>query len=196
MSSASVWSVLFGSILTNNILLASFLGMCSFLVCSNRIETALGLGAALTFVVFFTTVIDYVIYHLVLVPLGLEFLSLVIFIAVIAGFVQFVGMFVARYSPPLYYALGIYLPLITVNCVVLAASLFMVLRKYNFAQTVFFGLGAGLGWTLAIVMMAGLRQKMGYSNIPAGLRKTGILFLVAGVIAMTFMGFSGMLSIK
>jgi Na+-transporting NADH:ubiquinone oxidoreductase subunit E len=191
-----VWSILFGSIFTNNILLASFLGMCSFLVCSNRIETALGLGTALTFVVFFTTMIDYLIYHLILVPLGLEFLSLIIFIAVIAGFVQFVEMFVARYSPPLYYALGIFLPLITVNCVVLAASLFMVLRTYSFVQTVFYGLGAGLGWALAIVMMAGLRQKMGYSNIPAGLRKTGILFLTAGVIAMTFMGFSGMLSIQ
>jgi Na+-transporting NADH:ubiquinone oxidoreductase subunit E len=196
MSDVSLWSVLLGSIFTNNILLASFLGMCSFLVCSNRIETALGLGAAITFVVFFTTMIDWVIYHRVLVPLGLEFLSLVIFIAVIAGFVQFVEMFVARYSPPLYYALGIFLPLITVNCAVLGASLFMVLRKYNFAQTVFFGLGAGLGWALAIVLMAGLRQKMGYSNVPAGLRKTGILFLVAGVIAMTFMGFSGMLSIQ
>ena len=196
MSGVSVWSVFFGSIFTNNILLASFLGMCSFLVCSNRIETALGLGGALTFVVFFTTMIDYAIYHFVLVPLGLEFLSLVIFMAVIAGFVQFVEMFVARYSPPLYYALGIFLPLITVNCVVLAASLFMVLRKYDFAQTAFFGLGAGLGWALAIVLMAGLRQKMGYSNVPAGLRKTGILFLVAGVIAMTFMGFSGMLSIQ
>ncbi len=196
MSSVSVWSVFFGSIFTNNILLASFLGMCSFLVCSNRIETALGLGGALTFVVFFTTIIDWAIYHLILVPLGLEFLSLVIFMAVIAGFVQFVEMFVARYSPPLYYALGIFLPLITVNCVVLAASLFMVLRKYDFAQTAFFGLGAGLGWALAIVLMAGLRQKMGYSNVPAGLRKTGILFLVAGVIAMTFMGFSGMLSIQ
>ncbi len=194
MSSVPVWSILFGSIFTNNILLASFLGMCSFLVCSNRIETAMGLGVALTFVVFATTVIDYLIYHFVLVPLGLEFLSFIVFMAVIAGFVQFVEMFVERFSPPLYYALGIFLPLITVNCVVLAASLFMVLRKYNFAQTTFYGLGAGLGWALAINLMAGLREKMGYSNVPRTLRGTGIVMLIAGVIAMTFMGFAGMLS--
>ena len=194
MSSVPVWSVLLGSIFTNNILLASFLGMCSFLVCSNRIETAMGLGAALTFVTFSTTVIDYLIYHYVLVPLHLEFLSLIVFMAVIAGFVQFVEMFVERFSPPLYYALGIFLPLITVNCVVLAASLFMVLRKYGFLQTVFYGLGAGLGWALAINLMAGLREKMGYSNVPPTLRGTGIVMLIAGVIAMTFMGFAGMLS--
>ena len=190
----NVGALFFGSIFSNNILLASFLGMCSFLVCSNRIETALGLGGAVTFVLFCTTVINYLIYHYVLVPLGFEFLAFILFIAVIAAFVQFVEMFVERFSPKLYNALGIFLPLITVNCAILGGSLFMVLREYDFVQTVFYGLGAGLGWALAIALMAGLREKMGYSNVPVALRGTGIVMLVAGVIAMTFIGFAGMLS--
>ncbi|MEW5816021.1 MAG: Rnf-Nqr domain containing protein [Spirochaetota bacterium] len=183
------------SIFTNNILLASFLGMCSFLVCSNRINTALGLGTAVTFVMLCTTVLNYIIYHFVLVPLHLEFLAFIIFIAVIAAFVQFIEMFVERFSPALYFALGIFLPLITVNCAILGASLFMVIRQYNFIQSAAFGLGAGVGWALAIALMSGLREKMGYSNIPRTLRGSGILMLITGVIAMTFMGFAGMLSI-
>jgi len=194
MSSTPLWAIFVASILTNNILLASFLGMCSFLVCSNRFETALGLGTAVTFVLVCTTALNYVIYHQLLVPSGLEFLSFIIFIAVIAAFVQFVEMFVERFSPTLYYALGIFLPLITVNCAILGASLFMVLRKYNFVQSVSFGFGAGIGWALAITLMAGLRQKMGYSNVPVPLRGTGIVMLVTGVMAMAFMGFAGMIS--
>ena len=194
MNVTSVWAILVSSIFTNNILFASFLGMCSFLVCSNRISTALGLGGAVLFVLFFTTILNFVIYHFVLVPLALEFLAFIIFIAVIAAFVQFVEMFVERFSPNLYYALGIFLPLITVNCAILGASLFMVIRKYDFPQTVFYGMGAGVGWTLAIALMAGLREKMGYSDVPRALRGTGIIMLIAGVIAMTFMGFAGMLS--
>ncbi|HUV07830.1 MAG TPA: Rnf-Nqr domain containing protein [Spirochaetia bacterium] len=194
MSSVPVWAIFLGSIFTNNILLASFLGMCSFLVCSNKIDTALGLGGAVTFVLFLTTVLNYLIYHYILVPLGLQFLSFILFIAVIAAFVQFVEMFVERFSPNLYYALGIFLPLITVNCAILGASLFMVIRKYDFLQSVAFGLGAGLGWALAIALMAGLREKLGYSNVPVSLRGTAIIMLIAGVIAMTFMGFAGMLS--
>jgi Na+-transporting NADH:ubiquinone oxidoreductase subunit E len=167
--------------------------MCSFIVCSNKIETALGLGTAVIFVMVFTTTINYLIYHYILVP-DFEYLAYIIFIAVIAAFVQFVEMFVERFSPKLYYALGIFLPLITVNCAILGASLFMVIRKYTLIQTVFFGLGAGIGWALAILLMAGLREKMGYSNIPAPLKGPGILMLVTGVIAMSFMGFAGMLS--
>ena len=184
-----------GSIFTNNILLTSFLGMCSFIVCSNKIDTAAGLGSAVTFVMFLTTIINYVLYHYVLVPLRLDFLTYIIFIAVIAAFVQLVEMFVERFSPTLYYALGIFLPLITVNCAILGVSLFMIIRSYNFLQTLFFGLGAGLGWALAILLMAGLREKMGYSNVPAQLRGPGIIMLVTGVIAMTFMGFAGMLNL-
>lgn len=195
MNPASPWTILAASILTNNILLASFLGMCSFLACSTKIETAVGLGTAVTFVTVCTTALNYLLYHYVLVPLGLEFLAYILFIAVIAAFVQFVEMFVERFSPKLYYALGIFLPLITVNCAILGVSLFMVLRAYNFVQSSAFGLGAGLGWFLAIVLMAGLREKMGYSNIPKPLRGTAIIMLVTGVIAMTFMGFAGMITL-
>ena len=196
MNPTPIWAIFVASIFTNNILLALFLGMCSFLVCSNRVDTAIGLGIAVTFVLVCTTAINYLIYHYLLVPFRLEFLTFIIFIAVIAAFVQFVEMFVERFSPKLYYALGIFLPLITVNCAILGASLFMVLRKYNFAQSVSFGLGAGLGWALAIALMAGLREKMGYSNVPAPLRGTAIVMLLTGVLAMTFMGFAGMMAMQ
>ena len=194
MNSTSLIVIFIGSIFTNNILFDSFLGMCSFLVCSNKIDTAIGLGTAVTFVMVSTTAINYLVYHYILLPLGLEFLSYIIFIAIIAAFVQFVEMFVERFSPGLYYALGIFLPLITVNCAILGVSLFMVLRNYNFLQSTVFGLGGGLGWTLAIMLMAGLREKMGYSNVPRPLKGAAIIMLVTGVLAMTFMGFSGMIS--
>jgi Na+-transporting NADH:ubiquinone oxidoreductase subunit E len=194
MNPTPTLTIFVAAIFTNNILLASFLGMCSFLVCSNRIDTALGLGGAVTFVLVTTSALNYVLYKFVLVPLGLEFLAYIVFIAVIAGFVQFVEMFIERFSPKLYYALGVFLPLITVNCAILGVSLFMVLRNYNFVQTVTYGLGGGLGWTLAIALMAGLRQKMGYSNVPEPLRGTAVIMLITGVLAMTFMGFAGMMS--
>ncbi len=183
------------SIFTNNILFASFLGMCSFLVCSNKVDTAVGLGVAVTFVMTFTTIINYFIYHYILLPYNLEFLTFIIFIAVIAAFVQFVEMFVEKFSPTLYYSLGIFLPLITVNCAILGASLFMVLRKYDFMQSTVFGAGAGIGWALAIILMAGLREKMGYSNVPKPLRGSGIIMLITGVLAMIFMGFAGIITI-
>ena len=190
-----VWAIFVASIFTNNILFASFLGMCSFLVCSNKIDTAVGLGIAVTFVMTFTTIINYFVYHSILVPLKLEFLTFIIFIAIIAAFVQFVEMFVEKFSPKLYYALGIFLPLITVNCAILGASLFMVLREYNFIQSSVFGVGAGAGWALAIILMAGLREKMGYSNIPKPLKGIGIIMLITGVLAMIFMGFAGMIPV-
>jgi Na+-transporting NADH:ubiquinone oxidoreductase subunit E len=183
-------------IFTNNILLANFLGMCSFLACSRHIETAVGLGTAVTFVMTCTTTLNYVIYHHVLVPWGLRHLTFIVFIAVIAAFVQFVEMFVERFSPKLYYALGIFLPLITVNCAILGAALFMVIRRYSFVQSIGFGFGAGIGWALAIILMAGLRKKMGYSNIPRPFRGVAITMVVTGVMALAFMGFAGMVSIQ
>jgi len=196
MNTTSVLAVFVASIFTTNILLASFLGLCSFIVVSNRIETAISLGIAVTFVMAFTTAINYVIYYYVLIPFKLDFLSYIVFIAVIAAFVQFLEMFIERFSPALYYSLGIFLPLITVNCAILGAVLFMVIRKYNFIQSVGFGFGSGIGWALAIVLMAGLRKKMGYSNIPEALKGPGIILIVTGVISMTFIGFTGMLSIQ
>jgi len=194
--------ILFAAIFTNNILLASFLGMCSFLACSQQIETAIGLGAAVTFVMTCTSVINYLIYYGILVegaPLvaaDLTFMSFIVFIAVIAAFVQFVEMFIERFSPKLYYALGIFLPLITVNCAILGASLFMVIRSYTLGQSLGFGFGGGIGWALAIVLMAGLRKKMNYSNVPAPFRGVAIIMVVTGVMAMVFMGFVGMVQIQ
>ena len=196
MNETSALVILIAAIFTNNILLTNFLGMCSFIACSGQISTSLGLGTAVTFVMTLTTMLNYMIYHFVLIPAGLEHLTFIIFIAVIAAFVQFVEMFVERFSPRLYFALGIFLPLITVNCAILGVSLFMIIRNYTFMQSVGFGFGAGLGWAVAIVLMAGLRQKMRYSNIPAPFQGVPIAMIVTCVIAMAFMGFAGMVSIQ
>ena len=196
MSETSAWVIFIAAIFTNNILLTNFLGMCSFIACSGQIKTSLGLGTAVVFVMIMTTIINYIIYHFVLVPYGLVHLQFIVFIAVIAAFVQLVEMFVERFSPKLYFALGIFLPLITVNCAILGASLFMIIRNYNFMQSVGFGMGAGIGWALAILLLAGLRQKMKYSHIPKCFEGVAIAMVVTGVLAMTFMGFAGMVSIQ
>lgn len=196
MGGPSALIILVAAVFTNNILLANFLGMCSFLACSRQIETAIGLGAAVVFVMTFAVIINYGIYHSVLVELGLTHLQYIVYIAVIAAFVQFVEMFVERFSPVLYYSLGIFLPLITVNCAILGAVLFMVLREYTLTQTIGWGIGAGIGWALAIVLMAGMRKKMGYSDIPAPFRGVAMVMIITGVMAMVFMGFAGMVSIQ
>jgi len=196
MSDTSAWVILIAAIFTNNILLSNFLGMCSFLACSRQIPAAVGLGTAVTFVMTCTTVINYLIYYKILVPWGIEFLTFIVFIAVIAAFVQFVEMFIERFSPKLYYALGIFLPLITVNCAILGAALFMVIRKYTLIQSAGFGFGAGVGWALAIILIAGLRQKMGYSDVPKPFQGVAITMIITGVMALAFMGFAGMVSIQ
>ena len=196
MNEISPLLILIAAIFTNNILLANFLGMCSFLAVSKQIDTALGLGAAVIFVTTATTAINYGIYHCILVPMGLTILQYIVFIAVIAAFVQFVEMFVERFSLKLYHALGIFLPLITVNCAILGVSLFMIIRSYTFAQSTAFGFGAGVGWTLAIILIAGLREKMGYSNVPRPFRGVAIAMVITGVMAMAFMGFAGMVNIQ
>ncbi len=196
MDEPSVMIIVVAAIFTNNILLANFLGMCSFIACSKQIDTAIGLGTAVTFVLACTTSLNYMIYHFLLVPLDLTYLTYIVFIAVIAAFVQFIEMFIERFSPKLYFALGIFLPLITVNCAILGASLFMVIREYSFIQSAGFGLGAGVGWALAVVLMAGLRQKMSYSNVPKPLQGAAITMIMTGVMAMAFMGFAGMVAIQ
>ena len=209
MTSTHALIIVFAAILTNNILLSNFLGMCSFLACSRQIDTAVGLGTAVTFVMTATATINYLIYHHVLVKGGLvwlvgpraaewdlKHLSFIVFITVIAAFVQFIEMFIERFSPKLYHALGIFLPLITVNCAILGVAIFIVIRKYTLWQSVGFGFGAGAGWALAIILMAGLRQKMRYSNIPKPFQGVAIAMIVTGVIAMAFMGFAGMVSIQ
>jgi Na+-transporting NADH:ubiquinone oxidoreductase subunit E len=202
MNDTSALIIMVAAIFTNNILLANFLGMCSFLACSRQIPTAVGLGVAVTFVMTATVAINYGIYYGILVegaPLcnaDLTHLTFIVFIAVIAGFVQFVEMFVERFSPKLYFALGIFLPLITVNCAIFGAALFMIIRKYSFVQSLGFGFGAGVGWALAIILMGGLQKKMGYSDGPRPFQGVAVAMLITGVMAMAFMGFAGMVTIQ
>ncbi len=188
--------ILFAAIFTNNMILSNFLGMCSFIAVSKEIKTAYSLGIAVTFVITFTTIINYFIYYGILVPFGLENFRFIIFIISIAAFVQLVEMLVDRYFPTLYYALGIFLPLITVNCAVLGVSLFMIIRDYNFIQSLAFGLGSGIGWTLAISAMAGIRQKIKKNKLPKGLEDAGITLIITGIMALPFIGFSGIVQIQ
>ena len=189
------------SVFVENIALAFFLGMCTFLAVSKRIPTAFGLGIAVIVVQGITVPLNNLVYRhllreeaLALIGLGgvdLTFVGLISYIGVIAASVQILEMFLDKYVPSLYNALGIFLPLITVNCAILGGSLFMVERDYGFGESVVFALGSGLGWALAIVALAGIREKMRYSDVPHGLRGLGITFMTVGLMAMAFMAFSG-----
>lgn len=184
------------SIFTSNMIFSNFLGMCSFIAVSKEIPTAIGLGIAVTAVLTFTTILNYFVYWYIVVPFKLEYLMYIIFILVIAAFVQLLEMILDRYLSSLYYALGIFLPLITVNCAILGVSLFMVSRQYNFIQTVFFAAGSGIGWALAITAMAGIRSRLSEKSIPEGLRGTPITLIITGIMALAFIGFSGMVQIQ
>ncbi|MDD2455442.1 MAG: Rnf-Nqr domain containing protein [Kiritimatiellae bacterium] len=197
MQELGFFAILFSAVFTNNILLTNYLGMCSFLGCSREIKTALGLGSAVIFVTAATSVINWLVYAFILVPLDLVYLRFIVFIVVIAAFVQLVEMIIERVSEPLYNALGIFLPLITVNCAILGVSLFMVIREYTFTQAAGYGLGSGAGWALAIVAMAGIRQRLAQrSRIPRGLEGPGIALIIAGTMALAFMGFNGMINLN
>lgn len=193
MSELSIFGIFFGAIFVNNILLTRYLGMCSFLAVSKEVKTAVGLGFAVIFVMAFTTAINWLVYNFLLIPYELEYLRYIVFIIIIAAFVQLVEMIIERVSDTLYAALGIFLPLITVNCAILGASLFMIIEGYDFVPSIFFGLGSGVGWALAIIAMAGIRQKMARSRIPKGLVGPGITLIISGIMAFAFMGFSGMI---
>ena len=186
--------ILFASIFTDNILLARFLGMCSFLSVSRQVKTAVGLGFAVVFVMTFTTALDWFAYRYVLQPYAIEYFRFILFIIIIAAFVQFIEMAIERYSPALYQTLGIFLPLITVNCAILGVSLFMVIRDLDLVQSIVFGFGSGVGWMLAIVSMAGIREKLKNARIPHGLQGPGITLIIAGLMALAFIGFTGVLS--
>ena len=187
--------IFFASISTSNMIFSNFLGMCSFIAVSKEIETATGLGIAVTFVLTITTIINFFLYKLV-VRFNIEYLRYIIFIISIAAFVQLLEMILEKYIPNLYYALGIFLPLITVNCAILGVSLFMVIRNYNFLQTVGFAIGSGLGWMLAIVSMAGIRSKIKDSSVPKGLQGSPLTLIITGIMAMAFIGFSGIVQIS
>ena len=188
--------IFFAAIFTNNMIMSNFLGMCSFIAVSSEIKTSLSLGQAVTFVLACTSVLNYLVYEMILVPLGLEYMRFIVFIIVIAAFVQLVEMIIERYFESLYYSLGIFLPLITVNCAILGVSLFMIIREYNLIQSFAFGVGSGLGWTLAIVAMAGIRKKIKNAKIPKGLEGPGITLIITGIMALAFLGFSGIVQIQ
>lgn len=179
-------------VLTQNFVLHYFLGICPFLGVSDEMEGAFGMGIATTFVMTLAAIITWNINTFILKGFNVEFLEYVSFILVIASLVQLVEMFLKKYLPELYETLGIYLPLITTNCAVLGLALFMVLREYNFLESAIFGFGAGVGFTLALVIMAGIRGELHEEDIPGPFRGTGITLLVAGLLALAFMGFSGL----
>jgi len=194
-------SLLIRSIFIENMALAFFLGMCTFLAVSKKVDTAIGLGIAVVVVQTITVPVNNLIYQHLLkqgslswIGLGdvdLTFIGLICYIGVIAAMVQILEMVLDRYVPSLYNALGIFLPLITVNCAILGGSLFMVERDYNFSESVVFGFGSGVGWAIALAALAGIREKMKYADVPVGLRGLGITFMIAGLMAMAFMAFSG-----
>jgi Na+-transporting NADH:ubiquinone oxidoreductase subunit E len=191
------------SVFLENMALAFFLGMCSFLACSRKVDTAIGLGAAVVFVQVLTVPLNNLILHHLLAEgalgwlspalahVDLGFLAFILFISTIAAATQVVEMSVDRFAPKLYATLGVFLPLIAVNCVILAGSLFMQERDYTFGESVVYAIGSGLGWAIAIVAMAAVREKMRYSNVPAGLKGLGITFIAAGLMSIAFMMFSG-----
>ncbi len=198
-----LFNIFLKSAFIENMALAFFLGMCSFLAVSKKVETAIGLGAAVIFVLLITTPLNNLILHGILAPgalawispklaeVDLTFVGFIAYIATIAALTQIVEMVIDRFSPTLYNALGVFLPLIAVNCAILGASLFMVQREYNLAESTVYGLGAGVGWALAIIALAAIRERMKYSNVPPALRGLGIAFITSGLMAMGFMIFAG-----
>ena len=194
-------SLLVKAIFVENLALSFFLGMCTFLAVSKKIETALGLGAAVVVVQVITVPTNNLLYQFVLkdgalawagLPeVDLSFLGLISYIGVIAAMVQILEMVLDRFFPALYNALGVFLPLITVNCAILGGSLFMVERDYNFSESITYGIGSGIGWALAITALAGVREKLKYSDVPDGLQGLGITFITVGLMSMGFMAFSG-----
>jgi len=186
-------TIFISAILVNNFVLYYFLGICPFLGVSKKIDSAISMGLAVTFVMTITAVVSWAINNWILIPNGLDYLKIVSFILVIASLVQLVEMFIRKVSPPLYQALGIYLPLITTNCAIMGLALLIALREYGFAEAVVFGVGSGLGFTLAIILMAGIREQLDLADIPEPLKGAGISLIVASIMALAFMGFIGMI---
>jgi len=184
-----------GAILTHNIALTYFLGMCPFIAVSKEVKTAFGMGLAVTFVMTITALFNWPIYKYLLEPYGLEYLQYIVFILVIASSVQVVEIVIDRFFPTLYYSMGIFLPLITVNCAILGLSLFMILREYTFFESMIYAVGSGAGWMLVIVAMAGIRSKLVFANVPEALRGPGITMIITGIMALAFIGFVGVINI-
>jgi electron transport complex protein RnfA len=187
-------AVLLVAVLVNNFVLYYFVGICPFIGVSKKIDAALSMGIAVTFVMTITATVTWLINHLVLIPFNLPFLEYVSYIVVIASLVQFVEMFIKKTLPALYKTLGIFLPLITTNCAILFVALIQAMREYTFLESIVFGFGAGVGFTLAIVIMAGIREQLEVADIPKPFQGAAITLIVAGVLALAFMGFTGLVS--
>jgi electron transport complex protein RnfA len=185
--------IFIGAAVVNNFVLSYFLGICPFIGVSNKIDSAIGMGMAVTFVMTLTAIISWMINQYILIGLDLPFLKNVSFILVIASLVQLVEMFIKKMAPALYQALGIYLPLITTNCAILGLALFSVLRELDFVQNLIFGVGAGAGFTLALVIMAGIREELELADVPVPLQGAGITLITAGILSLAFTGFAGMI---
>lgn len=188
----NVFLIMFSAILTENFIFSRFYGICPFLGVSDKPSTALGMGMAVTFVMTLSSAATYAVYHLLLVPLSLEYLKTIAFILVIAALVQFIEMFLKKYIPTLYASLGIYLPLITTNCAVLGAALVNIEKQYSFVESVAFGFSSALGFTMAIAVFAGVRARLRFADPPKAFKGFPILLIAASLAAMAFSGFSGM----
>ena len=184
--------IIISSIFVNNVVLSQFLGICQFLGVSNRVGTSLGMGAAVTFVMAISSIVAYLIQYYVLVPLGIQYMQTIVFILVIAALVQMVEIILKKVSPALYQALGIFLPLITTNCAVLGIAILLVQKEYNLGESVVFATATAIGFSLALVLFAGLRERLELEDVPAGMKGMPIALLTASILAMAFMGFSGL----
>ncbi|MGK9369300.1 electron transport complex subunit RsxA [Melioribacter sp. Ez-97] len=179
--------------IVNNFVLSLFLGICPFIGVSNKISSSVSMGMATTFVMVITSVVSWILYFKILLPYNLEFLQIPSFILVIASLVQFVEMVIKKVSQPIYRSLGIFLPLITTNCAILGLALLLSMRNYSFMESVFFGLGAGAGFTMALVIMAGIREELEMADVPEAFKGAPITLITAGLLALAFMGFAGMI---
>jgi len=186
-------SIFFGAAVVNNFILARFLGLCPFFGVSKETKPALSMGIAVTFVMVLGTVITYPLYYFILSPLDLTFLKIVSFILVIASLVQFIELYMKKYQKRMFDAFGIYLPLITTNCAILGAALLYVLKEYSFIESTVFAIGAGSGFTLALLLMSGIREKLDEKKVPAALRGVPLALIIAGILALAFAGFSGVI---
>ena len=179
------------AVFVNNIVLSQFLGICPFLGVSKKVETAIGMGAAVTFVLTISTIVTYLIQKFVLDAFGLAYLQTIIFILIIASFVQMVEIVIKKVSPALYQALGVFLPLITTNCAILGVAILVIQKEYNLLQSIIFSVSTALGFALALVIFAGIREQLARSNVPAAMQGIPVSLITAGLLAMAFMGFSG-----
>ena len=192
MEQVSYFAIVIGAIFVNNVVLSQFLGICPFLGVSSKVDTSLGMSAAVTFVMALTAVVAWSIQEFILVPFGIEYMQTIVFILVIAALVQMVEIILKKLSPSLYQALGIFLPLITTNCAVLGVAILMIQKEFDLLQSVTFSVATAVGFALALVLFAGIRERLDFEDVPRAFRGIPIALITAGILAMAFMGFSGL----